>query len=92
MKTTTRRPIIRPNQRKPYFKATQAKIDQRIGFIARMLAAGATKFQIHRAVKQNFNREWRQTDRNIAWLMRGRATPSQKLPSPPPSLFPHPLW
>ena len=62
--------IIRPGQRKPYVKATRQQIDQRRGFIARMLHAGKSKTQIHRAVRENFNVEWRQCDRYISWLTR----------------------
>jgi predicted phage gp36 major capsid-like protein len=69
---TTKPPIIRPGQRKPYIKATRQQIDQRRGFVARMLDAGKTKSQIHRAVREKFNVEWRQCDRDISWLTRPR--------------------
>ena len=65
--------IIRPGQRVPYQKGTQAQIDQRRGFVARMLNNGATKTEIHRAVRQRFNIEWRQCDRYIKWLACARA-------------------
>jgi len=64
--------VIRPGQRKPYVKATRQQIDQRRGFVTRMLDAGKTKLQIHRAVRQQFGIEWRQCDRDISWLTRPR--------------------
>ena len=68
--TPENQPIIRPGQRKPYIKATREQIDERIGYVARLLRAGRTKTQIHRAVRARFNIEWRQCDRYIAWLTR----------------------
>jgi hypothetical protein len=65
--------VIRPGQRVPYRKGTQAEIDQRRGFVARMLDIGANKMQIHRLVRDKFNIEWRQCDRYIAWLTRTHA-------------------
>jgi|GEM_PF-1468711 len=38
-----------------------------------MLYAGATKTEIHRAMRQRFNIEWRQCDRYIKWLACVRA-------------------
>ena len=38
-----KRPTIRPGQRVPYHKGTQAEIDHRRGFVTRMLDAGTTK-------------------------------------------------
>jgi hypothetical protein len=61
-------PIIRTGQRKPYVKGTSAQIDERRGYVARLLAKGLTKTQIHRAVRQRFNVEWRQCDRYIAFI------------------------
>ncbi len=65
---TTKAPVIRPGQRRPYIKGTRTQIDQRRGFVARMLANGATKTEIHRAVRENFNVEWRQCDRYIDFV------------------------
>lgn len=73
MTSPTKQPVIRPGQCVPYRKGSQEQIDQRIGFVARMLDDGATKTEIHRAIRQRFNIEWRQCDRYIAWLARGRA-------------------
>ena len=70
--TTPKNNVVRPGQRKPYVKATRRQIDQRRDFVARMLDAGATKTIIHRAVRQQFNIEWRQCDRDISWLTRTR--------------------
>jgi hypothetical protein len=81
-------PVIRPGQRVPYHKGTQAEIDQRRGCVARLLARGVPKMTIHRFVMQKFNRQWRTTDRDIAfvtstntWLARARAGYSQIPPS-----------
>lgn len=70
---TAKSPKIRPGQRKPYIKATRQQIDERRGYVARLLDAGATKTEIHRAVRQRFNIEWRQCDRYIAWLTKSDA-------------------
>lgn len=64
---------VRPGQRKPYVKATLQQIDERHGFIGRMLRAGKTKTKIHRAVREKFGVEWRQCDRYIAWLTKSDA-------------------
>lgn len=63
-------PVIRPGQRKPYVKATCQQIDERRGYVARLLRARKTKFQIHQAVREKFGVEWRQCDRYIAWLTK----------------------
>ncbi len=49
----TKPPVIRPGQRKPYVKATHQQIDERRGYIARLLRAGKTKTQIHSAAVKN---------------------------------------
>jgi len=67
MKLPIRR-FIRPGQRVPYRKGTRAQIDERRGFVARMLAAGATKTEIHAAVREKFNIQWRQADRYLAFV------------------------
>ena len=67
MKIPKRR-FIRPGQRHYYCKGSQGEIDQRRGFVARMLDAGATKTEIHRAVRDKFNVQWRQCDRYIAFV------------------------
>jgi hypothetical protein len=64
---------VRPGQRKPYVKATRQQIDERRGFVARLLRAGKTKSQIHQAVRKEFNVAWRQCDRAIAWLTKSDA-------------------
>lgn len=77
---TTKPPTIRPGQRRPYVKGTLAQIDQRRGFVARMLDDGATKTEIHSAVRQRFNIEWRQTDRYIDFVtaqIQGSRAPAQ---------------
>jgi hypothetical protein len=71
--TTPKPPITRPGQRKPYVKATRQQIDERRGYVARLLRAGKTKTQIHQAVRKKFSVEWRQCDRYIAWLTKSDA-------------------
>jgi hypothetical protein len=62
MKTDTKQPIIRPGQRKPYVKATRQQIDERRGYVARLLRAGKTKWQC---------------DRYIAWLTHLKWEPEE---------------
>jgi hypothetical protein len=66
MKPYQPHPKIRPGQRKPYRKATRKQVDRRVGYIARLLRAGRTKTQIHRAVREKIQIEWRQCDRYMA--------------------------
>ena len=61
-------PVIRRGQKRPYIKGTLAQLDERRGFVARMLNAGATKTEIHTAVRERFNIEWRQCDRYIDFV------------------------
>jgi hypothetical protein len=65
---TKNSPVIRRGQRRPYVKGKREQIDQRRGFVARMLDEGATKTEIHRAVRQQFNIEWRQCDRYLTFV------------------------
>jgi len=78
MNEITRQPTIRPGQRKPYVKATRQQIDERIGHVLRLLRAGATKTEIHRAVREKFGVEWRQCDRDLSWLTRSRTLATLK--------------
>ena len=77
MSGTNKLPIIRPGQRKPYTKATRLQIDERIGCVARLLRDGKTKMQIHQAIREKFNVEWRQCDRYISLLTRIGQNPDQ---------------
>jgi len=63
-----KQPVIRRGQKRPYIKGTQTQIDQRRGFVARMLDEGATKTEIHSAIREKFNIEWRQCDRYLAFV------------------------
>lgn len=69
MPKATRPPTIRPGQRVPYFKGTQAEIDARRGHIARMLARGMPKAAIHGVVRTMHHRQWRTTDRDISFII-----------------------
>jgi len=53
----------------PYFKASQREIDERRGHIARMLARGVRKMDIHAVMRVMYHREWRTTDRDIAFIV-----------------------
>ena len=66
---TTNPTTIRRGQRYPYRRGTRQQIDERIGFTARLLRAGKTKTQIHRAVRKRFSIEWRQSDRYLALIL-----------------------
>jgi hypothetical protein len=48
-----KQPIIRPGQRKPCVKGTRLQIYERRIFVERLLRAGKSKTQIHRAVRKN---------------------------------------
>jgi hypothetical protein len=61
-------PVIRPGQKKAFVKGTRLQIYERRIFVERLLRAGKSKTQIHRAVRKKFNIEWRQCDRYIASL------------------------
>lgn len=73
---------IRPGQRRPYHKGTRQQITARIGFVAQLMQARNTKTQIHRAVRERFNVEWRQCDRYMAHAC-ARAFGLKKLPASP---------
>jgi len=69
MPKATKPPVTRRGQRVPYFKASQREIDARRGYIARMLARGVRKMDIHDVMRVMFHREWRTTDRDIAFII-----------------------
>jgi hypothetical protein len=76
-----KQPVIRPGQHHPYYKGSQSEIDQRRGYVMRLLIRGVPKMMIHGVIKDRFNRQWRTVDRDIAfvtrlgntWLTRARA-------------------
>jgi hypothetical protein len=76
----TKKPVVRPGQRVPYRRGTQAQIDERRGYIARLMARGVPKTLIHAMVVIFFKRQWRTADRDIdfigscghTWLTRTR--------------------
>ena len=74
-----KRRFIRPGQRHFYRKGSQSEIDQRRGFVARMLDAGATKTQIHHAVREKFKICWRQCDRYLAFVSGTNARTDTRL-------------
>jgi len=62
-------PTIRPGQRVPYRRGTQREIDERRGYLARMLARGVRKMDIHAVGRVMFHRQWRTLDRDIAFIV-----------------------
>jgi hypothetical protein len=70
---TTKQPIIRPGQRTPYVKGTKQQIQERIEYLARLIARDNTKGGIHRAMKEKFGIGWRQCERYRAALHGSRA-------------------
>jgi ribosomal protein L23 len=80
-------PTIRSGQRRPYVKGTQAQIDQRRGFVARMLDQNATKTEIHSAVREKFNVEWRQCDRYLAFVSGTRTRTNTRLARAPAQTY-----
>jgi hypothetical protein len=85
---TTKAPVVRCGQHRPYVKGTLAQIDQRRGFVARMLDEGATKTEIHRAVRQKFNIEWRQCDRYLAFVTGTGTSMNTRLAPAPAQTYP----
>jgi hypothetical protein len=65
-----KQPIIRKGQRKPYVKATQKQIEQRVEAAALLSFCGFDKAQIHHIFRKRYGVEWRQTDR---YMTRARA-------------------
>jgi hypothetical protein len=59
-------PVIRRGQRVPYHKGSQREIDARRGYVVRLMVRAVPKMAIHDVIKATFNRQWRQTDRDIA--------------------------
>ena len=66
--TTQPTRLVRPGQRVPYHRGSHREIDERRGHIARMLARGVRKMDIHALVRVIFHRQWRTTDRDIAFI------------------------
>ena len=64
----TKQPVIRPGQRVPYQKGNRREIDRRRECVARLLAGGVRKMEIHRLIKSQFNRQWRTVDRDIQFV------------------------
>ena len=62
-------PTIRPGQRVPYRRGSQREIDERRGHLARMLARGVRKMDIHAVGRVMFHREWRTLDRDISFIV-----------------------
>ena len=56
---------IRPGQRHPYRKGTQTQIDERRGYVMRLMDRGVPKMLIHTVIKTKFHRQWRTVDRDI---------------------------
>ena len=61
---------IRPGQRVPYRKGNRREIAKRRDYVARLLAGGTRKMEIHRLIKNQFNRQWRTADRDIQFVTR----------------------
>jgi hypothetical protein len=61
-------PVIRPGQTRAYHKGSQREIDERRGAVTRLRARGVSKMEIHRFIKEKFNRQWRTADRDIAFV------------------------
>jgi len=91
MAKTRKKPVVRPGQRVPYRRGTQAQIDERRGYIARLMARGVPKTLIHAMVVIFFKRQWRTADRDIdfigscghTWLTRTRGGYTQSTTNSP---------
>lgn len=59
--------IIRSGQKRPYKKATQEQVEERIAFVDLLLFSRRTrKAQIHKVMLIKYGIDWRQTDNYIA--------------------------
>jgi hypothetical protein len=63
---TTKQPIIRDGQRKPYVKATRRQTEERIKAAAELESNGWEPSDIQGFLQQVFDVEWRQAARYIA--------------------------
>jgi len=70
MRDVKKQPVIRPGQRVPYRKGIRREIDARRNCVAKLLADGVRKMEIHRLIKSQFNRQWRTVDRDIRFVTR----------------------
>ena len=64
-----RPPTIRRGQFHAYHRGSQREIDERRGYLARMLARGVRKMDIHAVGRVMFHRQWRTLDRDIAFIV-----------------------
>jgi hypothetical protein len=62
-------PVVRRGQVKPYVKATNAVIEQRVEEVAFLLARGASKTQMHETIGVKHNLHWRTVD---VYIVRAR--------------------
>ncbi|MGD0252387.1 MAG: hypothetical protein ABSC01_06780 [Verrucomicrobiota bacterium] len=70
MMSPAKQSAIRSGQRVPYRKGNRREIDKRRDCVARLLADGVRKMEIHRHIKNQFNRQWRTVDRDIQFVTR----------------------
>jgi predicted metal-dependent peptidase len=66
MRDTTKQPIIRPGQRKPYVKATRKEVQQRLKAVAVLDDSGWETSSIYWFFQEVFGIESRQIARYIA--------------------------
>ena len=66
MKPPRKPPTIRKGQKRPFIKATNEQIRERIEFVSRLLVKQLTRSEIHRAVCPKYNVVWRTADNYIA--------------------------
>ena len=57
---------VRPSQKKPFKKATQEEVEERVEFVSRLVALQYKRYEIAKVVKQKYNIEFRQCAEYIA--------------------------
>jgi hypothetical protein len=90
---TSKPTAFRPGQHHPYHRGTQAQIDERRGYVMRLMGRGVPKMLIHAVIKTMFHRQWRTVDRDIdlvgdsgyKWLTRTRGGHTQITASESPA-------
>jgi len=60
-----KKPVIRKGQKKPFIKGTNQQVEERIEYTATLVAKLYTKTEIHKAITEKYNLDWRTSDRYI---------------------------
>jgi hypothetical protein len=66
MSDTSKQPVIRKGQHKPYIKATRKQLELRTEVAAVLDDYGLSKSEIRDIFRERYGIEWRQADRYMA--------------------------